>query len=291
MIGVDFHPDTLISMLTQMASVNWWATRPTCPAMTPDSNLDTDSIRLAKRVAEIRSCSRREAEQIITGGWVRVDGIVIEEPQFRVTDQQIEIDPKANPAQAEPVTLLLNKPVAYHTHQNGQEQGNVEQAAAKLLTMDSLWAEADPSFIARPINPLKMHLAHLTACAPLETAASGLVVFSQDWRIVRKLTEDAATVEHEIILEVSGELSPDGLKRMNQGITFNGRSPASIKVSWQNETRLRIALKGARPGQITHLCDAVGLQILSMKRIRLGGVSMGKLPTGQWRYLRANERF
>jgi 23S rRNA pseudouridine2604 synthase len=264
--------------------------------MTPDSNLDTDSIRLAKRVAEIRGCSRREAEQIITGGWVRVDGSVIEEPQFRVTDQPIEIDPKANPAQAEPVTLLLNKPVAYYTHQNVLEQsapepGDVEQAAAKLLTMDALWAETDPSFIARPIHPLKMHLTHLTACAPLETAASGLVVFSQDWRIVRKLTEDAATVEHEFILEVAGELSPDGLKRMNQGITFNGRSPASIKVSWQNETRLRIALKGARPGQITHLCDAVGLQILSMKRIRLGGVSMGKLPPGQWRYLRGNERF
>ena len=56
----------------------------------------TDSIRLAKRVAELRACSRREAELFITGGWVRVDGVVIEEPQFRVTDQRVEIDPQAD---------------------------------------------------------------------------------------------------------------------------------------------------------------------------------------------------
>lgn len=255
----------------------------------------TDSIRLAKRVAELRACSRREAEQIITGGWVQVDGIVIEEPQFRIADQHIEIDPKANPAQAEPVTLLLHKPPGYHTGQNDTGQGDSEYAAAHLLNTDTLWAEADPSFVARPVlpttRPLKMHFAQLTACVPLETTASGLTVYSQDWRIVCKLTDDAAMVEHEIVVEVAGELTPDGLKRLNHGIPFLNRTPTSIKVSRQNETRLRIALKGARPGQITHLCEAVGLQVLSMKRIRLGGVSMGKLPPGQWRYLRGNERF
>ena len=88
----------------------------------------TDSIRLSKRVAELRACSRREAEQIITGGWVRVDGVVIEEPQFRVADQHIAIDPQANPAQAEPVTLLLHKPPGYT-----MIPGDNAQPAAQLL--------------------------------------------------------------------------------------------------------------------------------------------------------------
>jgi 23S rRNA pseudouridine2604 synthase len=126
---------------------------------------------------------------------------------------------------------------------------------------------------------------------PLETEASGLVVFTQDWRVMRKLTDDAAAMEHEVIVEVAGELTPNGLKLMNRGIPYEGRTPPAIKVSWQNETRLRVALKGARPGQISHLCQAVGLQVLSMKRIRLGGVSLGKVPPGQWRYLRGDERF
>jgi len=241
----------------------------------------SDSIRLAKRVAELRACSRREAELLITGGWVQVDGNVVEEPQFRVTDQHIEIDPQANPAQAEPVTLLLHKPPGYHTG-----QGDSEHTAAQLLNATTLWTED-----ASGMHPLKMHFTQLTACVPLETAASGLIVFSQDWRVVRKLTEDASSVEHEVVVEVAGELTPDGLKRLNQGIAFNGRTPPAIKVSWQNETRLRVALKGAQVGQITHMCEAIGLQVRSMKRIRLGGVSMGKLPAGQWRYLREDERF
>ncbi|HWR76849.1 MAG TPA: rRNA pseudouridine synthase [Thiobacillus sp.] len=239
----------------------------------------TDPIRLAKRVAELRACSRREAEQLIAGGWVRVDGVVVEEPQFRVTDQRIEIDPKADLTQAEPVTLLLHKPPGYHTIQG-------DKPASQLLNAITLWAEDNSG-----IRPLKKHFAQLTLCTPLETDASGLVVFTQDWRVARKLTEDAATLEHEVIVEVAGELIPRGLTRLNQGIPFNGRTPPSIKVSWQNETRLRVALKGAAIGQIAHLCEAVGLQVLSMKRIRLGRVPLGKLPSGQWRYLRGDERF
>jgi 23S rRNA pseudouridine2604 synthase len=239
----------------------------------------TDSIRLAKRVAELRGCSRREAELFISGGWVRVDGVVVEEPQFRVGDQRVDIDPQADPAQAEPVTLLLHKPPGYSTTAG-------DPPASQLLSAATLWSED-----ASGIRPLKKHFAQLTLCVPLEAEASGLVVFTQDWRVARKLTEDAATLEHEVIVEVAGELAPNGLKQMNRGIPFQGRTPPAIKVSWQNETRLRVALKGAQPGQIAHLCEAAGLTARSMKRIRLGRVPLGKLPPGQWRYLRGDERF
>lgn len=241
----------------------------------------TEPVRLAKRVAELRGCSRREAEQYISGGWVRVDGVVVEEPQFRVADQRIEIDPAADLAQAEPVTLLLHKPPGYHA-----DGGDGAPSASQLLGAASLWAED-----ASGTRPLKKHFARLTLCVPLETGASGLIVFTQDWRVVRKLTEDAATLEHELVVEVTGELPPDGLKRLNQGVPFEGRTPPAIKVSWQSENRLRVALKGARPGQVAHLCEAAGLQVVSMKRIRLGRVPLGKLPPGQWRYLRGDERF
>ena len=239
----------------------------------------TESIRLAKRVAELRGCSRREAEQLITGGWVRVDGVAVEEPHFRVADQAIEIDPKADPSQAEPVTILFHKPP-------GIDSTDGKHPASQLLTADSMWTD-DLS----GIRPLKKHFTLLTPCVPLETEAGGLIVFTQDWRIVRKLTEDAATLEHEVIVEVAGELVPHGLKRLNQGISYLGRTPPAVKVSWQSEARLRVALKGAQPGQIVHMCEAVGLQVLSMKRIRLGRVPLGKLPAGQWRYLLADERF
>jgi 23S rRNA pseudouridine2604 synthase len=121
--------------------------------------------------------------------------------------------------------------------------------------------------------------------------ASGLSVYSQDWHVIRKLTDDAATIEQEYVVEVAGELHADGLKLLNHGLGFKGRALSPIKVSWQNENRLRFALKGVQPGQITHACNSVGLQVLSMKRIRIGRVSMAKLLPGKWRYLMPYERF
>src|SRR2546427_516456 len=71
----------------------------------------TEPVRLAKRLAEEVSCSRREAEQYIEGGWVTVDGIVVEEPGSRVQpQQQVVLAPKASLDPVQAVTLLLHKP-------------------------------------------------------------------------------------------------------------------------------------------------------------------------------------
>jgi 23S rRNA pseudouridine2604 synthase len=246
----------------------------------------TEPIRLAKRVAELRACSRREAELYIAGGFVRVDGAVIEEPQFRVQDQKIEVSPDASLLGVEPVTLVLHKP-------SGAEAGlgalQGAGRAADLLTPARLW-EGDRSALV----PLKKHFADQTLVTPLAPRASGLVVFTQDWRIARKLGEDASIMEHEVLVEVSGDIKPGGLERLNRadhGYSYNGLLLGPAKVSWQSEKRLRFALKGERPGQIAYLCESVGLQVQAMKRIRIGRVAMSSLPVGQWRYLLPQEKF
>lgn len=233
----------------------------------------TEPVRLAKRLAELVPCSRREAELYIAGGWVTVDGEVVEEPQFRVSQQKVELHPEARLSPLEPVTILLHQPPD-------------TDAAQQLIGADTRMADD-----ASGIHMLKQHFTRLTQGIPLEAHAGGFSVFTQDWRVARKLNEDAATLEQEYIVEVAGEIHPDGLKLLNHGLSFNGRTLPPIKVSWQNETRLRFALKGMQPGQIVHMCKRVGLEVLSMKRIRIGRVSMGKLPPGQWRYLMPHERF
>jgi 23S rRNA pseudouridine2604 synthase len=237
----------------------------------------TTPVRLAKRLTEMLPCSRREAELYIAGGWVMVDGQVVEEPQFMVSEQKIELHPEASLTPVEPATILLHQPA---------DTGMNPNAALQLIRAETRAAE-DPS----GITLLKQHFLRLTQHIPLERNASGMVIFTQDWRAARKLSDDAASLEQEYIVEVAGELPPDKLKLLNHGLTFNGRALAPIKVSWQNETRLRFALKGVQPGQIAHMCNSVGLQVLAMKRIRIGKVSMGKLPPGQWRYLLAQEKF
>lgn len=243
----------------------------------PDTHPMTDPVRLAKRIAELVHCSRREAELYIAGGWVRVDGQVVEEPQFMVSGQKVELDPAATLTPVEPVTILFHQPADAEMSADSIKQ---------LLCADTRAADDHSG-----IHLLKQHFARLTQCLPLELRASGMTVFTQDFRVTRKLTDDAATIEQEYIVEVAGELIADGLKLLNHGLSFNGKALPPIKVSWQNENRLRFALKGMKPGQIVHMCKCVGLQVLAMKRLRIGRVSMSKLPLAQWRYLMPHEKF
>lgn len=236
----------------------------------------SEPVRLAKRVATLVPCSRREAELYIEGGWVRVDGAVIEEPQFRVADEQrVELDRGAFAATLEPVTLLLHKPAGLN-----------DEAAQKLLTPGNR-ASDDTS----GVRSVKRHFAQLAPLVPLPTPASGLCVYSQDPRVIRKLTEDALSTEQELIAQVEGEPAANALARLSHGLSFENRPLPPIKVSWQNETRLRFALKGIDPDLVPWMCEQVGLRLMALKRIRLGRVPMSGLPLGQWRYLYPGERF
>jgi 23S rRNA pseudouridine2604 synthase len=131
----------------------------------------------------------------------------------------------------------------------------------------------------------------LTALLPLPPQASGLVVFSQDARIVRKLTEDAALMEQELIAEVAGTIAPGGLARLGGGFVMDGRALPAARVSWQSETRLRVAAKGIAAERVPWMCAQVELELVALKRIRIGRVPMAGLPPGQWRYLAPGERF
>ena len=248
----------------------------------------TEPVRLSKRLAEMLACSRREAEQYIEGGWVSVDGLVVEEPQFRVADQKVELSPDASLLATTAVTLLLHKPADYEARAQASGDAGV-QTAAQLLTA------ANQSTLDRSnIRPLKKHFTSAELATPLATAASGLVVFTQDWRVLRKLREDARLLEHEVVVEVSGQIKPGGLERLNRidhGLRYEGALLTPAKVSWQSETRLRFALKGEVPGQIAYMCESVGLQVEAMKRLRVGRISLAQLAPGHWRYLMPYERF
>ncbi|PHV06788.1 RNA-binding protein [Janthinobacterium sp. BJB412] len=245
-----------------------------------DSTKDS-TVRLAKRVSEMLPCSRREAEQYIEGGWVSVDGVVVEESGARVSEEQaIAVAKDATLLEILPVTILLHKPAGFNA-----DIGKDGAPALSCLSLESRTATC------RQQRFLKRHLGGLTLTNPLATTASGLVVFTQDFRVARKLVDEAARVEQEIIVEVAGDIVENGLALLNHGLPFNGKPLPPIKVSWQNETRLRFALKGVLPGQIEHMCKMVGLSVVAMKRIRIGRIAMSSLPVGEWRYLQEFERF
>ncbi|MBJ9977786.1 rRNA pseudouridine synthase [Pseudomonas sp. S75] len=235
----------------------------------------SEPVRLSKRLIEQLGCSRREAEQYIEGGWVTVDGMVVEQPQFRVQSQRVELLAGARAEALEPVTLLLNQPASLDA-----------EAARASLSMSTLSETHRDG-----VKPLHGHFARLNCVAALEPGASGLQIFTQDWRVTRKVEADLRRLEQEYIIEVRGQTTPQALERLARGATRNDRELPRAKASWQNETHLRLALKNPQPGQISEICAYLRLEMLGLRRIRIGGVSMGKLALGQWRYVAGSERF
>jgi 23S rRNA pseudouridine2604 synthase len=239
----------------------------------------TDSIRLAKRLASLVPCSRSEAEKYIEGGYVKVDDIVVEEPGFRVMEtQKVELMPGAQLNDVEAVTILLHKPAGFDIESNAE-------AVLKLITPENKSPDDRSG-----ISFIKRHLKELELTDPLGAQSSGLLVLTQDFRIARKLISDAARVEQEFIVEVTGSITEDGIEKLNKGIMIKGVL-TPVKASWQNETRLRFAVKGNQRNQIMRLCESVGLSVKALKRIRIGRLSMSSLQPGQWRYLLGYERF
>ncbi|WP_339830235.1 RNA pseudouridine synthase [uncultured Arenimonas sp.] len=239
----------------------------------------TDPVRLARRVVEITGCTRSEAERYVQGGWVTVDGVVVEAPQHPVTTENVALLPDARPDPAEPATMLLHKPAGY-------DPGPGANPAEALLVPENRWAD-DPS----GWRLLQRHFPRLQPAMPLPLETSGLMVFSQDGRVLQKLKQDGERIEQEFNVEVEGELAPYGWKRLTGGTSFQGWPVAPFRVSWQSEQRLRFAIKGVRPGLLEYLCAEVGLKATAVHRLRIGRVGLSKMPVGQWRYLPVLERF
>jgi 23S rRNA pseudouridine2604 synthase len=246
-------------------------------------NENLDNPRLSKRMGEMGLCSRREAEEWIVKGWVKVDGKVIDTLGVRVSRQaRIEIDRAAQAHQSEQVTILLHKPIGYVS---GQPEDGYEPAVV-LVRPENRWTEDR--------SPLQFQNAHLRGLAPagrLDIDSTGLLVFTQDGRVAKQLIGQHSVVEKEYLVRVEGTLSDDGLRRLRHGLMLDGVALKPAQVSWQNENQLRFVLREGRKRQIRRMCELAGLAVTGLKRVRSGGVPLGGLPLGQWRYLRRDEKF
>jgi 23S rRNA pseudouridine2604 synthase len=137
----------------------------------------------------------------------------------------------------------------------------------------------------------ELRVKGLAPAGRLDIDSTGLLVLTQDGRIAKQLIGDDSEVEKEYLVRVQGQLSEQGLKLLNHGLELDGRKLRPARVAWQNEDQLRFILKEGRKRQIRRMCELVGLKVVGLKRVRIGQVCLGDLPLGQWRYLKAGERF
>jgi len=243
-------------------------------------------VRVSKLITERGIASRREADDWIEAGWVRVNGQPAVLGQRVASDQAIEIDPRARTEQAQQVTILLHKPIGLVS---GQAEDGYEPAVT-LIKPANRWAEDK----AR----INFHSGHLRGLAPagrLDIDSTGLLVFTQDGRVAKKLIGDETRVEKEYLVRVEpvvpGDMPEHVINRLTHGLELDGVQLKPAKVSWANEDQLRIVLREGRKRQIRRMCELVGLKVTGLKRVRIGSIVLGQLPLGQWRYLDEFERF
>ncbi|MCR6666481.1 MAG: pseudouridine synthase [Methyloversatilis sp.] len=252
-----------------------------------------DGIRVSRWLADRGAASRREADDWIARGWVTVDGEVALLGQRVLPHQKVEVHKQARADQALRVTVLMHKPVGYVS---GQAEDGHEPASVLFLP-ENQWA-GDRS-------GLKFNRNHLRGLAPagrLDIDSHGLLVLTQDGRVARQLIGEDSTIEKEYLVRVRatkpfgrGALSEDfpeeSLKLLNHGLELDGEALKPAKVSWQNEEQLRFVLREGKKRQIRRMCELVGLEVVALKRVRIGRIPLADLPVGKWRYLRKDELF
>jgi len=255
----------------------------------PDQAAPTS--RLNKRMAELGLCSRREADEWIARGWVRVDGQVATMGMQVGLEARIDIDPLARGHQRQQVTILVHKPIGYVS---GQAEDGY-QPAVTLVQARTHW-KGDPSKLR--FSP--QQLRGLAPAGRLDIDSTGLLVLTQDGRIARQLIGEDSGVEKEYLVRVSfgatltgvqAAFPADRLAVLRHGLTLDGKPLKHAQVEWQNPEQLRFVLKEGKKRQIRRMCELVGLKVIGLKRVRIGGVVLGQLPLGQWRYLGEREAF
>ncbi|HEX6734725.1 MAG TPA: pseudouridine synthase [Azonexus sp.] len=251
-------------------------TAPRDPATAPSG------VRLSKVMSERGMCSRREADLWIERGWVFVNGEQVAELGSRIEpDAEISISKEAEKDQAKQVTILLHKPVGYVS---GQPEPDCKPAVTLISAETWVRQAGDPEF--KP-----WMLRGLAPAGRLDIDSTGLLVFTQDGRIAKRLIGEDSDTEKEYLVRVSGEMIPNGLELLRHGLKLDGKPLRPAWVKQLNEDQLHFILKEGKKRQIRRMCEMVGLRVTGLKRVRIGKVRLGDLPLGQWRFLRADEHF
>ncbi|MGA8784077.1 MAG: pseudouridine synthase [Polaromonas sp.] len=249
------------------------------------------TVRLNKRMAELGMCSRREADDWIARGWVRVNGLPAVMGQPVAANARIEVAREAEQQQRLQVTILINKPVGYVS---GQAEDGHEPAVV-LVQPENRWRECNS----------RMRWGHeqLRGLAPagrLDIDSIGLLVLTQDGRVARQLIGEDSEIEKEYLVRVSygaetvnvqAVFPREKLELLRHGLSLDGEPLKPAQVDWQNPEQLRFVLKEGKKRQIRRMCEQVGLFVTGLKRVRIGRVNLGHLPIGQWRYLAPHEQF
>lgn len=226
-------------------------------------------------------CSRREADRLIEQGLVIVDGERISTLGVKFPESvKIELTERAEAIQNERVTIMINKPVGYVSGQ--AEDGYIP--AVRLIS-EQTHSNTDKT-------RLTLKGSHFNGLAPagrLDIDSQGLLVLTQDGRVAKQLIGENTELEKEYLVRVRGDINPERINKLTHGLKLDGKPLKRAKVRQLNPEQLQMVLREGKKRQIRRMCEAVGLHVVGLKRVRVGELRLGQLAEGEWRFVKPKE--
>ena len=236
--------------------------------------------RVNKWMGQTGVCSRREAEALIQQGLVFIDGEQVADVGRKITTGQTLTIAGQGVTQLETrLSIIINKPAGIVS---AHPDAYYEQIpAVDLLTPANLFGQADV---------IPDENSRLAPVGRLDQESRGLLVMSEDGVLAKALIGPLSGLEKEYLVSIEGILTDWMLDKLRYGLVLDGRQLRRADVTVIGKYRLRFVLREGRNRQIRRMCEAVGLYVTDLVRIRIGPLSLGDLPEGKWRPMTSEER-
>ncbi|MDP8314454.1 MAG: pseudouridine synthase [Candidatus Celaenobacter antarcticus] len=230
-------------------------------------------MRINKFLAHAGLGSRRSCEQLVLESKIRVNGKIIRDLATDIDSQNdiVEYKNKKLRLSSNKIYLMLNKPVGY------------------LVTA------ADPFERQTVFDLLPKFKEHIFPIGRLDKNSEGLLLLSNDGDFAQKITHPSKKLPKTYLVKAKGRIYFRQLRDLREGVQLeDGKTlPAKVFIKSfnkaQNMTKLRMIIYEGRNRQIRRMLKAVGSSVIELKRVQIGEINIGKMPKGEWRYLKEKE--
>lgn len=224
-------------------------------------------MRLNKFISESGKTSRRGADKLIEEGRVKINGKKAKigdqvNPGDKVLVDGALIEEVASPQSF--VYIALNKPVGITSTTEKNVKGNIVD------------------FMNYPTR-----IFHI---GRLDKDSEGLILMTDDGDIVNEILRSENKHEKEYIVSVDRPITDEFVQKMSAGVKILGTKTLPCKVTQLSSNEFNIILMQGLNRQIRRMCETLGYNVTSLKRLRIMNIELGKLPVGEWRYLTGKEQ-
>lgn len=222
--------------------------------------------RLSKVLAAKGVASRRACEEMIFAGRVEVNGEVTLIPQTMVDENDsLTVDGQNVGKTEKKVYYILNKPVGYYCSPVPKERYKYVLDLFQEVT------------------------ERLFTVGRLDRDTSGLIIVTNDGHFANRVIHPSSNIQKEYVVKTTSDITAEHLKQISDGIYIEGSLVVPVKVQKVRKGTLKVVVTDGKKREVRLLVSSAGIDVLELKRTRIGGLHLGSLKEGEWRPMKNNE--